>query len=127
MGLAYFVVLDSEKVEFDSFVNGKNIARAFSALTAFCKKHQLKTIEDFHSQDASAFLEDFGDIEIPEQTIHWFSAQEGIDWARTLIEKLKLENPNFDVQAVIDDLEEYLAVFQHCKQAHVQWRLALDF
>ncbi len=97
---------------------------AFDELKAFCEKHKLKTIEDFFSQDASEFMDN---IEMPEQEILWSDAQEGIDWATSLIEKLKSEKPEFQVDAVIEDLQEYLEVFNKTKEIEAKWHLELDF
>ena len=127
MSVAYFIVLDNEEVDFDTFVNGKAIAHVFDELVEFCETHQLKTIEDFHSQDATEFLEDFDDIEIPEQEILWFDAQQGIDWVTDLIQKLKTKKPKFATDALIEDLGEYLEVLYNTKKANAKWHLELDY
>ncbi|NNF00675.1 MAG: hypothetical protein HKN25_16790 [Pyrinomonadaceae bacterium] len=84
----------------------------------------MKTIEDFFSQDASDFV---GDIELPEQEILWIDAQQGIDWASALIEKLKSEKPQFPAGSVIEDLEEALEVFAKTKKINAKWHFELDF
>jgi len=127
MSVAYFIVIKNEEVDFDTFVNGKSMAHASDELIEFCKTHKLRTIEDFHSQDMSEFMEDFNDIEIPEQKIKWFNAQEGIDWASSLIEKLEAEKTKFDTGAVIEDLQEYLEVFKNAKKVDVKWHLELAY
>lgn len=127
MSIAYFVVFKDEESNSDTFVNGKNIARVFDDLTSFCKKYSLKAIEDYHSQNVDEFLEDFDDLEIPEQQVLWFEAQEGLDWATTLIKVLKTKPVNFEVKPVIDDLNEYLSVFKQAKKLNVKWHLELDY
>ena len=127
MSVAYFIVLDNEEVDFDTFVNGKAIAHASDELVEFCEKHKLKTIEDFFSQDASEFKDEFDDVEMPEKEVLWFNAQEGIDWATTFIEKLNSEKPKFSTVAVIEDLQEYLDVFNKTKAIGAKWHLELDF
>ncbi len=127
MSVAYFIVLDNEEVDFDTFVNGKGIACAFDEINEFCESHELKTIEDFHSQDVSEFMEDFDDLEIPEQEIKWFSAQEGIDWASSLIDNLESKKPKFLTDEVIEDLQKYLEVFNNSKKVGAKWHLELDY
>ena len=127
MSVAYFIVLDNAEVGVDTFVNGKAIAHAFDELTNFCKAQGLKTIEDFHSQDISEFMEDFDDVEIPEPEILWFDAQEGIDWITSLLEKIESQNPDFTTEAIIEDLREYLEVFKKTKTVGAKWHLKLDF
>jgi predicted metal-dependent phosphoesterase TrpH len=127
MSVAYFIVLDKDDVNFDPFVNGKAIAHAFDELESFCKLHQLKTIEDFHSQDLSEFMEELDEFEMPEQEEAWFTADEGIEWIVSLLAKLNSEKPAFASLAVYDDLNEYLAVFNNAKRAAAKWHLELDF
>ncbi len=129
MSVAYFIVLEDEGLGFDTFVNGKSIANKHDELFSICKANGLKTIEDFFSQDASEFLDDFDDLEMPEQaqTVSWFGAQEGIDWAITLIEKLKADTTSFEAAPVIEDLIEYIEVFKQAKKHNVKWHLEMDF
>ena len=42
MSVAYYIVLNKEDVAFDTFVNGKQLAKYFGPLTAFCKKKWIK-------------------------------------------------------------------------------------
>lgn len=125
MGVAYFIVLDNEDVDFDTFVNGKSIAGEYEELEIFCKKHELKTIEDF--SDFSGFLEDFDDIEISNQEVKWHEAKEGIEWTSSLINKLESKSTNFEIKPVVNDLNEYLTVFKNAAKVDVKWHLELDF
>ena len=127
MSVAYFIVLDIEDVEFDDLVNGKNIAQAFDELSSFCESHNIKGIEDFHSQDVSEFIDEFDDLELPEQEEVWFDAKEGIEWVSALIEKLKDEHPRFLTDDILEDLVEYLEVFKNAKSVNAKWHLELDF
>lgn len=128
MSVAYFVVLDKEDVEFDTFVDGKAIAHAFDELTAFCNENNLNGVEDFVSQNLSDFMmEEFGDIDVPEQEEKWFDAREGVEWANTLIDKIKEKSPIFLQEDILEDLKEYREVFQNAEKAGVKWHLELDF
>lgn len=127
MSVAYFIVLDKDDVDFDPFVNGKAIAHAFDELASFCKQHQLKTIEDFHSQDLSEFVDELDDFEMPEQEEKWFTADEGVEWVTSLLAKLNSEKPIFASQDIYEDLKEYLEVFKDAKRVCAKWHLELDF
>lgn len=127
MSVSYFIVLDTEDVGFDSFVNGKAIAQSLNELAVFCKKSGLKTVEDFYSQDITEFLEDVDEIENLHQVTSWFDAQEGINWVTLLLEKLYEEKPSFMTDALIEDLKEYLNVFNNTKEAGAKWHFGLDF
>lgn len=127
MSVAYFVVLDKEDVQFDTFVNGKAIAHAFDELTAFCNKNNLNGMEDFVSQNMSEFMmEEFGDIDVPEQEEKWFDAKEGVDWINALIDKLKEKSPKFFQEELLEDLTEYREVFQNAEKAGAKWHLEFD-
>ena len=127
MSVAYFIALDNDHVGFDPFVNGKAIAHAFDDITKFCHSNGLKTIEDFHSQDVGELMEGFDDIDIPEQATLWLDAQEGIDWATALLEKIETQKPGFATEDIIEELNEYLAVFENAKSAGAKWHLEMDF
>ena len=127
MSVAYFIVLDNDQVDFDPFVNGKAIAHAFEEITNFCKSNGLKTIEDFHSQDVGELMEGFDDIDIPDQVTLWLDAQEGIDWVTSLLEKIEAQKPAFATADVIEELREYLDVFEKSKSAGANWHLEMDF
>ena len=127
MSLAYFIVLNADDADFDTFVDGKSIAHAFDEIMEFCKSHGLKTIEDFHSQDVSEMLGEFDDIELPVQEIRWFSADEGIEWVNALIMKLEHENPSFLNAGILEDFKDYLDVFNKTKKSGAKWHLELDF
>lgn len=95
MSVAYYIVLDKEDVDFETFVDGKGIAQSFEELTLFCSDNNVKSIEHFIDQDLSEFMDELEGIDIPEQTEKWFEAQEGISWAKDLIDKLNSKPPKF--------------------------------
>ncbi len=130
MGVAYFIVLDRE-VDFDPFVNGKFLGNAADDLLPFCKKHSLKSIEEFYSQDGGEILEELGDFDlddfdIPEGGNEWYSAEEGIEWSDSLISKLKTEEFVHPADPIIADLNEYRELFLKAKDADAKWHLELD-
>jgi hypothetical protein len=128
MSVAYFIVLENETLDFDTFVNGKNIAHAFDELVSMCKKYELKSIEDFVCQDVSEFLSgELDDVDIPAQDSLWFEAQEGIDWATSLIDKIRNSAVSFEADPVIEDLNDYIDVFNKAKKHNAKWRFELDF
>jgi len=127
MSVAYFIVLDKEDIEFDPFVNGKEVARRSNQLLKFCKKHGLRTFEDFLSQDNRDLMEEFDNIELPEQKVKWFAAKDGIDWIDSLIKKLQTEPLNFPSEPVIQDLYEYKEVLINAEKVVARWHLELDF
>lgn len=127
MSVAYFIVLDIENVGFDTFVNGKSLANCYEDLTAFCNSEGLKTIDEFVSQDVSEFLQEFEEMELPDQEVLWFSAEEGIDWVTSLLDKLDAKSPEFSTDMLVEDLQEYLEVLRKSKNIGAKWHLEMDF
>ena len=126
MSVAYFIVLDNGDVDFDTFVNGKHAAHFANEILAFCNMHGLKPLEDFFSLDAGEFMDEFDDIEIPDQDAQWFDAELGIEWIDELIETLTTESSRVWVDPVIEDLIEYKSVLEKARQVGAKWHFELD-
>ena len=127
MSVAYFIVLDVDDVEFDTFVNGKHVAAVFEELCAFCRLKGLKTMEDFLSQDVSEFLDELELDEFGDSTPEWFAAAHGVDWLQQLLQEIEVAEPDFASKAVIADLTEYQRVLKHASDIGAQWHFELDF
>lgn len=126
MSTAYFIVLDNEDADFDSFVNGKFIAQEAETINTISDKLGLKGIDDFVSQDLGDFgieTEDLGD-----SASKWFDPSEGLEWASKIREHV-LDNPGAvkNKDGVLEDLEEYISVFEKAKKANAQWHFEIDF
>jgi hypothetical protein len=121
MSTAYFIVLDSDDPGFDSFVDGKMLTRQISVVNKIATDLGLKQFEDYAFQD----LSDFGG---PDCEPEWFDAAEGKNWATKIFEYLR-ENPDSvgDVDAVADDLADYVRVFKEAETRGLKWHLELDF
>ena len=126
MSVAYFIVLDNEDVDFDTFVNGKHVAHFANEMLAFCNMHGLKPLEDFFSLDAGEFMDEFDDMDIPDQDMQWFDAEVGIEWIDELIETLASESSEAWVEPVIEDLNEYKSVLEQARQIGAKWHFELD-
>ncbi len=129
MSVAYYIVLDNDQPGFDTFVNGKFLAKDAEKLDAICEKLGIPKIDDFvfMSEDELADLLD-EDIELPEgEGEQWFTADEGIAFVTALTEHIQahpqtLSNP----QGVLEDLAEYADVFEKAKGIGAKWHLNLD-
>ncbi|RLW69812.1 MAG: hypothetical protein B6D71_08870 [gamma proteobacterium symbiont of Stewartia floridana] len=124
MSTAFYIALEKDDVEFDTFVNGKAIADVADDLNELCESNNIKAIDDFLSQDPSEFLDDF---ELPDDfEIKWYEAQEGLDYFTSLIGLINANDCNFNKEEVVSDLNEYLDVLQKVKAANLKWHLELD-
>ena len=123
MSVACYIVLDKNNPGFDTFVNGKYIAHVWNSLSAFCVRHGLNTPDDFLSQDAAGFLDDF---ELEQSELLWFEPQTGIEWIDSLTENLQSDSVNFDKESVLLELDEYRTVLKQAEKNKMKWRFELD-
>jgi len=121
MSTAYFIVLDQDDPDFDSFVDGKMLTQQLEAVNKVADKLGLKQFEDYAFQD----LSEFGG---PQLETEWFGATEGVEWASAILQELR-DDPGVvkDIGAVIEDLEEYVRVFKEAQKRDLKWHLELDF
>jgi len=128
MSVAYYIVLDNQEPGFDTFVNGKHMARE-GGLDALCKQLHLKAFEDFLAMpddDISDMLDE--DIDLPDgEGAKWFSPEEGLAWVATLAAHINA-NPSSvtEPQGCLEDLAVYAEVLEKAKGIGAYWHLALD-
>lgn len=94
MGVAYFIVFDKEDVDFETFVNGKALARGADRINRALKSAGLSRFDDFLSfsgDDMEAMAEDFEVDEIPDwyNGEQWFEADRGIEWIGSIRELIQ--------------------------------------
>ncbi len=131
MGLAYYIVPESEIEGFDCFVNGKAVAHANEKkLTRICQSQGVKPLNSFYSSDPeemAAFLEGEGVAAPDLPATEWFEPEAGLATVIALCEHLRT-NPRKlnDSDAVLADLEEYRRVLERLVSEGVRWYLAID-
>lgn len=125
MSTAYYIALDRD-VDFDTFVNGKGIAEVLEPLSAFCKEHGLKTIEDYYSMDVGEFLDEVESPDNSNTNVEWYDANEGIQWIDEMVGLLSTEHTEFRVEHLIEELKEYKQVLERAQKAGAKWHLELD-
>ncbi|GEM_PF-1301324 len=112
MSVAYYIVLNTNAQDFDTFVNGKAVAHSYNKIEALCQQAGLPGPSAFIGQAAAEF-EDMLDeaFELPageEESEKWFEPEAGIVWVDSLT-SLITQNPATlsRAQAVLDELQEY--------------------
>ena len=128
MGVALYIVLDKEDPGFDPFVNGKAIARETKQLDAISKQLGIPTFDSFismSSDDLEGILG--GEVEMPPQTVKWFSAEEGLSFIDALTKHIRANPASVKSQsAVLEDLGEYAEVLGKIKGIGAKWHLNID-
>ena len=135
MSVAYYIVLDVEDPGFETFVNGKAVARAADRLNTLCAAQGLPPLDSFLGQSMDDFA-DFLDEDIPlpdgeDGAEKWFDPQEGIRLITALSAAIQANPAALGVAAegvaeVLEDLEEYRAVLAQAAAIEARWYLALD-
>ncbi len=119
MSVAYYIVLETDDAGFDPFVNGKALAKEAGRVNELTERLGIKPIDDFVEVDDELFGEGADPL--------WFDPQEGIKWAQTLVDRLRVDAaPVEDTASVIADLEECLRVLKQASDVGVRWHFAID-
>lgn len=128
MGVAFYIVLDNDEPGFDTFVNGKCLARE-DGLDPLCEELGLKTLNDFFSMSGDEIADMLDeDIELPEvEDQKWFTPDEGLVFVSILSSHLRA-NPDSVENAAgcLQDLAEYAEVFEQAKAIGAKWHLNID-
>ena len=121
MSTAYYIVLNTDEPGFDPFVDGKALTKSLGAVNKIASSLGLRKLEDFAFHD----LSEFGG---PQMEPEWFGPSEGKLWASGILQHIR-ENPDAvrDSNAVADDLEAYVRVFDEAKKRGLKWHFELDF
>jgi hypothetical protein len=124
MSLAYFIVVNQDKPGFDTFVNGKAVAKQAEVLNQLAQKLKVTPLDDFLSVGED-IAQEFG---LEENVEQWFKADEGLETLDALIKHLG-QNPKAIKSAkdVLEDLREYQTVLNQVKAKGLQWRFEMDF
>ena len=121
MSTAYFIVLNNEDPGFDSFVDGKMLTRNLTSINKITGQLGLKAFDEYAFQD----LSEYGG---PDMEPQWFEATEGAEWVTRIMQHLRDNAAAIaDVEAVLQDLEDYLRVFTEAGNRGLKWHLELDF
>jgi len=121
MSTAYFIVVNNDDPGFDSFVDGKMLTKRIDDVNKIAERLGLKKFEDYAFQD----LGEFGG---PDMEPEWFDGVEGANWMSLILQELR-NNPDTikDLNAVTEDMEDYLGVFNEADKRGLKWHLELDF
>jgi hypothetical protein len=109
MSVAYYVVLDVQEPDFDTFVNGKAVARASDELDRLCDMNELPRLDSFMGQSIDEFSDLLGEeLELPEGNdgeAKWFEPSDGIALIESIVSAIKRSPDSVSsADAVFDEL-----------------------
>jgi hypothetical protein len=143
MSLAYYISLDLDDEEIDTFVDGKAVAHQLERLNALADQLGLVPLDSWVSMNQDDLDDLLGDEDENEDELadlqrsaaddtlpqeSWFSAEEGVAYFEALAEHLRIHPDAVpDADAVLADLEDYIRVLAQAQSLQAQWHLAIDF
>jgi hypothetical protein len=127
MSLAYFITVNHADPSFDTFVNGKFVAREVETLNQLALQLEVTPFDGFLSLDES-LAEEF-DIDASNAPVNvWFTAEQGLETIDALIKHLE-QHPKAvkNVKGILGDLQEYQTVLNQVKAKGLRWHFEIDF
>lgn len=124
MSLAYFITVNPDQTDFDTFVNGKAVAKQVEAVNDLAKQLGVTPLDDFLAM-SEGVAEEF---DIDADVDLWFKPEAGLQTIEALIEHLE-QNPSAvkNAKGVLEDLREYQTILEQIKAKELEWRFEIDF
>lgn len=130
-----YIVVEGEDPGFDTFVNGRSLARHEDALEKLALALGVRPLIDFFSADENSMAllieEGAGDQELlrrlpPPQ---WYSPAEGLKTVEALLEALRDDPQQLGTEGkqVISELKEYAEVLAKTRDRGMRWHLAVSW
>jgi hypothetical protein len=135
MAASLYIVVEGEDPGFDTFVNGRSLARNEESLERLAAALRVTPLLEFFSADENsmALLAEQGSAN-SEWAEHlpapqWFSPTQGLATVRALLEFLTAVPAALGTETpgVRDELREYERVLQKTARYHLRWHLAASW
>lgn len=130
-----YIVVEGEDPGFDTFVNGRSLARHEDALEKLALRQGVRPLIEFFSADENSMAllieEGAGDQELlrrlpPPQ---WYSPTDGLKTVQALLQALQDDPQQLGTEGkqVISELKEYQEVLEKAKEREMRWHLAVSW
>ena len=130
---SYYIVLEKEIPNFDVYVNGNALVKESDTLERLAKKIGVRSLMSFFSvspEELTALVGDHGEtienLGVKAPTEQWFSAEDGLNVVRKLMNNLESLGPARST-AVLSNLKEFERVLEAASQCGARWHLAVDY
>jgi hypothetical protein len=135
MAASMYIVVEGEDPGFDTFVNGRSLARHEDALERLALQQGVRPLIEFFSADENSMSllieEGAGNQELlrrlpPPQ---WYAAQDGLNTVRALLVALAYDPHQLgsDSEQVLSELLEYAQVLEKTMCRKMRWHLAVSW
>lgn len=130
-----YIVVQGEDPGFDTYVNGRSLARHEDALERLALRLGVRPLIEFFSADENSMSllieEGAGNQELirrlpPPQ---WYSPEDGLATVRALLAALREEPQVLGTEGgqVLSELREYLVVLEKTETRGMRWHLAVSW
>lgn len=130
-----YIVVEGEDPGFDTFVNGRSLARHEDALEKLALRQSVRPLIEFFSADENSMAllieEGAGDQELlrrlpPPQ---WYSPSDGLKTVQALLQALQDDPQQLGTEGkqVISELKEYQEVLEKASERKMRWHLAVSW
>lgn len=130
-----YIVVEGEDPGFDTFVNGRSLARHEDALEKLALRLGMRPLIEFFSADENSMAllieEGAGDQELlrrlpPPQ---WYLPAEGLKTVQALLQALRDDPQQLGTEGkqVLSELREYAEVLEKAGDRELRWHLAVSW
>ncbi len=135
MAASMYIVVEGEDPGFDTFVNGRSLARHEDALERLALRLGVRPLIEFFSADENSMSllieEGAGNPDLirrlpPPQ---WYHPQDGLATVRSLLQALE-EDPHqlgSESEEIFSELLDYKKVLQKTLDRNMRWHLAVSW
>ncbi|WP_188554643.1 hypothetical protein [Edaphobacter dinghuensis] len=135
MAASMYIVVEGEDPGFDTFVNGRSLARHEDALEKLALNLGVRPLIEFFSADENSMAllieEGAGDQELlrklpPPQ---WYTPADGLKTVQALLQALRDDPQQLGTEGkqVLSELREYAEVLEKARDREMRWHLAVSW
>ena len=130
-----YIVVQGEDPGFDTFVNGRALARNEDGLERLAIRLGVRPLIDFFSADENSMSllieEGAGNPDLLQKLPppQWFGGDDGLASVRRILQALRDEPAQLgsDSENLRDELEEFEVVLQKTADRNLRWHLAVSW
>ncbi len=130
-----YIVVEGEDPGFDTFVNGRALARHEDAVEKLALSLKVRPLIDFFSADENSMSllieEGAGNQELVKKlpAPQWYFGAEGLDTITALLGVLREEPHKLGTEGpqVLEELEDYERVLRKTEERGLRWHLAVSW
>jgi hypothetical protein len=135
MAASMYIVVEGEDPGFDTFVNGRSLARHEDALEKLALSLGARPLIEFFSADENSMAllieEGAGDQELMRKLPppQWYQPADGLKTVQSLLQALRDDPQQLGTEGkqVLSELKEYAEVLEKARDREMRWHLAVSW